>query len=568
MSGSVAVLPKVQFCSATGVPLVDGTVTVYLAGTVTPTNTWQDSDLSILNTNPIELDARGECLLWLDPALTYKFLLKNASGVEQWTVDDVASVDTLLRQDLAAAGGAGLIGFSHSSSYAAGSVGDKLKDIVSVKDAPYNAVGDGVTDDLAAFNAALLAAKCVHVPAGTYKISGTIALTQTGNALIGEGLRLVTITSTSASLPNITLATGVANFQVQGMVITKSVAGTSGGDGIKCIDTTTSSTLRNLEITNCYNGLAISTCDEGLIENVICRANWQNGIRITNSVGYGPAQWKMNGVLASINALDGIRVEVTDGPAGLILGTWQNIETFGNSGIGVNLIGSSTTPIYDLRINQGFIGGDNGGGIRLDTYGGKHRIVSCFVELSGTSGTGPTLSTPASNAADGIEVTANNADCGITSCTIDQNSENGIRHGGGILSVGGCNIYNNGAALTAGLRNGIISTGGRLVVSGSFLTNISTVFQEYGIATNHASVVVTGNDMTGNVTSAYTLGAAADQNTVILGNAQFGTFQHAGTVVYDLIAQNIRTPGLTNIAADSINVAGDVYKNGTAYTNP
>jgi hypothetical protein len=95
MTGVVAVIPKKQFLSATGVPLVDGTVTVYLAGTVTPTNTWQDADLSVLNTNPIELDARGECLLWLDQALTYKFVLKNAAGVEQWTVDDVPGANSL-----------------------------------------------------------------------------------------------------------------------------------------------------------------------------------------------------------------------------------------------------------------------------------------------------------------------------------------------------------------------------------------------------------------------------------------------------------------------------------------
>lgn len=92
MTAIIAGLPKVQFTDATGVPLVGGTLDVYLAGTTTRTNTWQDRSQLTLNSNPITLDARGECLLWLDPALTYKMVLKNAAGVEQYTADNVLGV--------------------------------------------------------------------------------------------------------------------------------------------------------------------------------------------------------------------------------------------------------------------------------------------------------------------------------------------------------------------------------------------------------------------------------------------------------------------------------------------
>jgi hypothetical protein len=48
----------------------------------------------------------------------------------------------------------------------------KLAQYVSVKD--FGAVGDGVADDTAAFNAAIATQKSVYVPAGTYKINATI----------------------------------------------------------------------------------------------------------------------------------------------------------------------------------------------------------------------------------------------------------------------------------------------------------------------------------------------------------------------------------------------------------
>jgi len=89
MTAVIATLPRYQFSSSTGAPLANGTLTVYVAGSTTPTNTWQDQSQSTLNTNPIQLDSRGECVLWLDPAVSYKFVLKNAGGAIQWTQDNI-----------------------------------------------------------------------------------------------------------------------------------------------------------------------------------------------------------------------------------------------------------------------------------------------------------------------------------------------------------------------------------------------------------------------------------------------------------------------------------------------
>jgi hypothetical protein len=183
MAGVIATIPKFQF-SANGVPMVGGTLETYIAGSTTPATTWQDSALTIANTNPISLDARGECVLWLDPAVVYKFVLKNAQGVIQWTQDNISNPAALansLRADLAASSGASLVGFLQAGAGAvATTVQSKLRECVSVKD--FGAVGDWSTtthtgtDDTAAIQAALNSGSAVYLPPGKYKISTALTI--------------------------------------------------------------------------------------------------------------------------------------------------------------------------------------------------------------------------------------------------------------------------------------------------------------------------------------------------------------------------------------------------------
>jgi hypothetical protein len=81
--------PKQQFFNAAGVPLVGGKVYTYAAGTSTPLATYQDSTGTVSNTNPIILDSRGECNLWLLPANAYKFILRDSADALIWTVDNI-----------------------------------------------------------------------------------------------------------------------------------------------------------------------------------------------------------------------------------------------------------------------------------------------------------------------------------------------------------------------------------------------------------------------------------------------------------------------------------------------
>lgn len=119
MAGAIAVSPKFYFPSSAGVPLVGGTLETYLAGTTTPVATYADQGLSSSNGTSITLDARGECVLWLDETKTYKFVLKNSLGVEQYTVDNISGVLNLASLGFGAATLSGFVNSQTCADYAA-----------------------------------------------------------------------------------------------------------------------------------------------------------------------------------------------------------------------------------------------------------------------------------------------------------------------------------------------------------------------------------------------------------------------------------------------------------------
>lgn len=91
--------PKAQFFAADGTPLVGGKVYTYAAGTTTPLSTFTDASALTPNTNPIILDARGECNLWFATATSYKVILKDENDVLQWSVDNIATYGTIASQN-------------------------------------------------------------------------------------------------------------------------------------------------------------------------------------------------------------------------------------------------------------------------------------------------------------------------------------------------------------------------------------------------------------------------------------------------------------------------------------
>lgn len=81
--------PKQQFFDANGQPLVGGKVYTYAAGTSSVVTTYQDASGNVANTNPIILDSRGMCNIWLLDTVNYKYVVKDANDVLIFTTDNI-----------------------------------------------------------------------------------------------------------------------------------------------------------------------------------------------------------------------------------------------------------------------------------------------------------------------------------------------------------------------------------------------------------------------------------------------------------------------------------------------
>jgi hypothetical protein len=78
---------ELQFCDANGHPYAGGTLELWVPGTTTPKDSWQDQAGTVLNTNPIVLDSAGRCVIWGDG--DYRTVLSDANGILIW--DQVSS---------------------------------------------------------------------------------------------------------------------------------------------------------------------------------------------------------------------------------------------------------------------------------------------------------------------------------------------------------------------------------------------------------------------------------------------------------------------------------------------
>lgn len=190
-----------QFLDNNGVILTGGKIYTYAAGTTTPQATYTSVSGATPHANPIILDSAGRVPggeIWLTDNLVYKFVLETSTGSLLGTYDNILGINDVnltavdIEYDPPFTGAV-------TSGY---TVADKLSQTVSVKD--FGAVGDGVTNDTVAIQAALNSgAKRVFVPSGTYVITATLTIPD-NVSLEGDGVGATIFDGSSATYANLT----------------------------------------------------------------------------------------------------------------------------------------------------------------------------------------------------------------------------------------------------------------------------------------------------------------------------------------------------------------------------
>lgn len=256
-----------QFFTNSGVILSGGKLYTYAAGTTTPQTTYTSSTGNTAHTNPIILDSAGRVPggeIWLTVGVVYKFLLKDSTDVLIGTYDNV-QINT----------DASLVTYTPTGTGAVTrTVQAKLRDTVSVKD--FGAVGDGSTDDSAAFNAALTASYLVSVPNGTYKIKNVSIAG--GHVLTGDGAFFID----TAGASYLFKLSGYA-AKLKGVYISNA---TNCSQAAIVVDDGRICEVSSVDILNCVNGIRLKSTSAGT-NGFGCTRTKLSNIAIDTCTGIG-----------------------------------------------------------------------------------------------------------------------------------------------------------------------------------------------------------------------------------------------------------------------------------------
>lgn len=179
------------FTNKSGTALENGYIWIGIANQdpqTNPISVYWDAALTITAPQPIRtlngypVRAGSPARLYVDSDYSIRVLAKNGTLVYSSPTATERYGNII---------NAGTIDFSHAISYPQGTVGTALQFAINVKNAPFNAVGDGVTDDTAAIQAAvdfLSSGGTLVFPTGTYVLTAPITFSAQSNlSLFGYG---------------------------------------------------------------------------------------------------------------------------------------------------------------------------------------------------------------------------------------------------------------------------------------------------------------------------------------------------------------------------------------------
>lgn len=264
------------------------------------------------------------------------------------------------------------------------------------------------SDDTAAIQAALATDRVVRLE-GDFLATGDLMITQQGARLKSDDG--ATITFTTSDRPGITFSGYLDEVEIAGLTLGRNTPAVPGASGIECAGVSCNNAyLHDLKIRDQYIGMNLGVTAWSHVEKIVIDRSISDGLRMVNGMPSGTLQWQVDDALCQRNGGCGLQVIAIPGSTQITLGRWSRIATWANSGSGAAFRGRSDVPLHGVRINDAFLGEDGDDEIYFDTFGGLHVLDNVFVELAGKRTTGPSLSTPASNAGYGVFMTANNDD--------------------------------------------------------------------------------------------------------------------------------------------------------------
>jgi hypothetical protein len=402
--------------------------------------------------------------------------------------------------------------------------------IWTVKDFGDN-VGTG-GDDTLAFQKMLDNEACANTGPGDFIVEGRLSVGKIAyQNFSGSGRGVSKITSMSTTEPLIYFIGSVPGLALSGMTLDRGVTPQSPAYGID-YNRIGECSIDDIYVKNHSFGALLGEAGFSNIRNSRFSQNYSGAIRM-HTGSTGQLQWTLRNLLLDQNGGDALGVFAVGSAASTSLGEWDMISTFANSGRGICVEGQPGKAIHGVRLRASFLGQDGATELRLNTYGGHHKITDNFFELAGTGPTGRNLGTPASGAGMGIDVSPNNEDVSITTNRISGCSHTGMRVQSVRSTIKGNEAINNGQALLAGERTGIRISGNAIVECNTSINSGGSSSQQFGFYNDTDTVHMVANKAHGNSVK---------------------EFDGVPTV---------NSVKIANVGSSVNNISGDLYRNGT-----
>lgn len=383
MAGTIVNNPVVQFFDNNGNPLAGGKITTYLSNTTTPASTWQNEGLSVLNTNPIILNSRGEATIWLTPDIQYTFVLTDANDNLIQTVNDIyggfqpvngidaaqvsytpagtGAVETTVEKKLIES--VSILDYIPIAEHAAIKAGTSTYDCYPAIMNAINSVTYGT--------GFYISGPAVYFPSGVYRVSQTIQLKRSVH-LWGDG----------SGLPSTSTATLLFGAGVTGFIIHRF---NTIGAGIESPPTTAgdASIISGLRLigtagaADAFGGHGIWLRARAIVRDIYVQGFVGKGIQVVATAGGGPSvEGNANNFVIDVGRVqncgsDGLFIDGADVNAGIVTA----LDCSSNAGWG----------IYDSSfLGNTFVGchvdGNTLGSYKTDDPNARSVFVGCYSE--------------------------------------------------------------------------------------------------------------------------------------------------------------------------------------------